>query len=253
MNKTIFVSGATSGIGYSVAKKFAANGDRVIITGRRSDRLEMISKELQELYGAEIFSVCFDVREKNVSLDIINRLPENWRNIDVLVNNAGLAAGRDSFENSDIEDFDAMIDTNVKGLAYLTKGLLPLLIKNDSAHIINVGSIAGKEVYAMAAGYCASKFAVDAFTKGLRIDLLPHNIKVTGIHPGAVETEFSIVRFKGDETKANAVYAGYKPLSGDDIAEVILYSANLPIHVCLNDIVITPTAQAGIHYFNKNI
>ncbi|MDA3614848.1 SDR family NAD(P)-dependent oxidoreductase [Polluticaenibacter yanchengensis] len=253
MKKTIFVSGATSGIGYSVAKKFAENGDRVIITGRRADRLELIARELEGAYGAEIFTICFDVRDKDVSLNVMDQLPEHWQHIDILVNNAGLAAGRDSFENSDIEDFDAMIDTNVKGLAYLTKGLLPLLVKNGKAHIINVGSIAGKQVYAMAAGYCASKFAVDAFTKGLRIDLLPHNIKVTGIHPGAVETEFSIVRFKGDETKANAVYTGYKPLSGDDIAEVIFYSANLPAHVCLNDIVITPTAQAGIHYFHKNI
>ncbi len=196
---------------------------------------------------------CFDVQERQDVFDSINQLPEQWKQIDILVNNAGLALGRDSFENADLDDWDTMLHTNVDGLLYVSRAVLPFMIKHKKGHIINIGSIAGKEVYENGNVYCASKFAVDAITKSMRIDLLKYGIKVTGIHPGAVETEFSLVRYKGDPQKADAAYEGYTPLRGEDIADAVFYSANLPDHVCINEILITCTQQAGTYYFHKNI
>jgi 3-hydroxy acid dehydrogenase / malonic semialdehyde reductase len=252
MNKTVFISGATSGIGLACAQKFASESYNLIITGRRKDRLEKITKELQQLYRVEVLPICFDVQNRTEVFQHLSNLPKEWQEIDVVINNAGLALGRESFEVADLNDWDVMMDTNVKGLAYVTRALLPYMISRTKGHIINMGSVAGKDVYEKGNGYCASKFAVDALSKSMRIDLLPHNIKVTAIHPGAVETEFSLIRFKGDAEKAAATYAGLQALSGADVADAIFYCASLPAHVCVNDIVITPTQQAnGIHIHKK--
>jgi len=207
---------------------------------------------LQEKYGIRVITSCFDVQDRKAVFEAISQLPEEWKNVDILINNAGLALGRDSFENADIDDWDTMMHTNVDGLLYVSRALLPFMIKHHKGHIINIGSIAGKEVYENGNVYCASKFAVDAITKSMRIDLLKHGIKVTGIHPGAVETAFSIVRYKGDAGKAAAAYEGYTPLTAGDIADTIFYTTGLPPHVCINDLVITCTQQAGTYYFHKN-
>lgn len=251
MNKTILVTGATSGFGKAIAEKFAANSWNVIITGRRKDRLETIASNLKKSYNINTLALVFDVQNKEAVFNAINNLPEEWKQIDVLVNNAGLALGRDSFENADLNDWETMFDTNVKGMMYVTKAVLPYLIKKNAGHIINLGSIAGKEVYQFGNGYCSSKFAVDALSKGMRIDLLQYKIKVTAIHPGAAETEFSIVRYKGDESKAAATYAGFRPLNANDIADTIFYCATLPQHVCINELIIMPTAQANANLFFK--
>jgi 3-hydroxy acid dehydrogenase / malonic semialdehyde reductase len=252
MNKTVFISGATSGIGLACAQKFASESYNLIITGRRKDRLEKITKELHQLYSVEVLPLCFDVQNRTEVFQQLSNLPKVWQGIDVVINNAGLALGRESFEVADLNDWDVMMDTNVKGLAYVTRALLPYMISRKKGHIINMGSVAGKDVYEKGNGYCASKFAVDALSKSMRIDLLPHNIKVTAIHPGAVETEFSLVRFKGDAEKAAATYTGMQALSGADVADAIFYCASLPAHVCVNDIVITPTQQAnGIYIYKK--
>jgi hypothetical protein len=195
-------------------------------------------------------SLVFDVQDKKAVFDNLQNLPTEWQAINILVNNAGLALGRDSFENANLEDWETMIDTNVKGLLYASKAVLPMLIK-EKGHIINIGSTAGKEVYKDGNVYCASKHAVDAISKAQRIDLLPYQIKVTAIHPGAADTEFSVVRFKGDAEKANAVYTGYTPLMAEDIADTVWYVANTPAHVCINDLVITCTAQANSMYLQK--
>jgi NADP-dependent 3-hydroxy acid dehydrogenase YdfG len=192
------------------------------------------------------------VQNRSAVFEAIDHLPDEWKNIHILINNAGLALGRDSFENADLDDWETMLHTNVDGLLYVSKAVLPLMIKNGNGHIINIGSIAGKEVYENGNVYCASKYAVDAISKAMRIDLLKHKIKVTAIHPGAVETEFSIVRYKGDETKAQAAYEGFVPLTGADIADTIFYCASLPEHVCINDLVITCLQQAGTYYFYKD-
>jgi len=193
----------------------------------------------------------FDVQEQQAVFDSINVLPGEWKDIDVLINNAGLALGRDLFDEADLKDWDTMIDTNVKGLLYVSKAVLPLMIKQKKGHIINLGSVAGKEIYERGNVYCVSKFAVDAITKAMRIDLLQHNIKVTAIHPGAAETEFALVRFKGEEEKAKKTYEGFQPLSAQDVADIIYYTASLPPHVCINDLVVTCTQQANSIYFNK--
>ena len=245
------ITGCTSGFGKAIAEKFAAAGNRLIITGRRAERLEAVKAQLENDYNVAVIALCFDIRDRHACFDAINKLQNDWKQIDVLVNNAGLAAGRDSFDNADLDDWDAMLDTNVKGLNYISKAVIPFMKERHKGHVINMGSIAGKEVYQYGNGYCASKFAVEAITQSMRIDLLPHNIKVTGIHPGAAETEFSLVRFKGDEEKANAMYKGFTPLTAHDVAEVVYYVTTQPPHVCINDLVIMPTAQASSIYFHK--
>ena len=250
MSKIILITGASSGFGKATATKFAAGGWNVIITGRRKEKLEALAKALEANYGIKTLCLNFDVQDKKAVFDNLQNLPTEWQAINILVNNAGLALGRDSFENANLEYWETMIDTNVKGLLYASKAVLPMLIK-EKGHIINIGSTAGKEVYKDGNVYCASKHAVDAISKAQRIDLLPYQIKVTAIHPGAADTEFSVVRFKGDAEKANAVYTGYTPLMAEDIADTVWYVANTPAHVCINDLVITCTAQANSMYLHK--
>ena len=250
MSKIILITGASSGFGKATATKFAEGGWNVIITGRRKEKLEVLAKALEANYGIKTLSLIFDVQDKKAVFDNLQNLPTEWQAINILVNNAGLALGRDSFENANLEDWETMIDTNVKGLLYASKAVLPMLIK-EKGHIINIGSTAGKEVYKDGNVYCASKHAVDAISKAQRIDLLQYQIKVTAIHPGAADTEFSVVRFKGDAEKANAVYTGYTPLMAEDIADTVWYVANTPAHVCINDLVITCTAQANSMYLQK--
>lgn len=252
MNKIVLITGATSGIGKACAEKFAAAKYNLIITGRRKERLESLEKELKAAFGVEVLALCFDVQDKEAVFSHINNLPEQWRQVDLLINNAGLALGRDSFEEADLNDWETMMNTNVNGLLYVTRAVLPFMIARKQGHIVNMGSVAGKDVYEKGNAYCGSKFAVDALSKAMRIDLLKHNIKVTAIHPGAVETEFSIVRFKGDQEKADATYKGMVPLTGADIAEIIFYCASLPAHVCINDLTVTPTQQANGIYIHKN-
>ena len=250
MSKIILVTGASSGFGKAIATKFAAGGWNVILTGRRKEKLDALAKALEANYGIKTLCLNFDVQDKKAVFDNLQNLPTEWQSINILVNNAGLALGRDSFENANLEDWETMIDTNVKGLLYASKAVLPMLIK-EKGHIINIGSTAGKEVYKDGNVYCASKHAVDAISKAQRIDLLPYQIKVTAIHPGAADTEFSVVRFKGDAEKAKAVYNGYTPLMAEDIADTVWYVANTPAHVCINDLEITCTAQANSMYLQK--
>jgi 3-hydroxy acid dehydrogenase / malonic semialdehyde reductase len=251
MNRIALITGATAGIGKACAEKFAAEKYDLIITGRRNERLQQLKTRLENDHGIEVLPLCFDVQNRDTTTSTLSSIPERWQQIDVLINNAGLALGRDSFEDADLDDWETMLNSNVHGLLYVSKAVLPFMIARRKGHIINMGSVAGKEVYEKGNVYCASKFAVDAITKGMRIDLLKHNIKVTGIHPGAVETEFSLVRFKGEETTAKAAYQGLTPLTGEDIADTVFYCASLPDHVCINDLVITCTQQAGTYYFHK--
>lgn len=247
-----FITGATAGFGKATAIKFAQFGWDVIITGRRQSRLDQLEEEIINTYETKVFTLSFDVRNNDEVVAAIQSLPHEWKKIDVLVNNAGLASGLASIQDGDLSDWETMIDTNVKGLLYVTKAILPFMTERKSGHIINIGSIAGKEAYAKGNVYCATKHAVDALSKSMRIDLLPFGIKVTAINPGAAETEFSIVRFKGDTDKAAQVYKGYEPLKPEDIAEVIYFAASRPAHVVLNDIIITPLAQANTSNFLKN-
>jgi len=251
MKKTIFVTGATSGFGKSIAKKFAGNGHDLIITGRRKNLLEELAKELVIAHGAEVLPLFFDVRNQEEVEKAVGSLAGKWREIDVLVNNAGLAVGLNPVQEGVVDDWERMIDTNVKGLLYMTRAVSPLMVARKMGHIINIGSIAGKEVYPMGNVYCGTKFAVDAITKGTRIDLLPYNIKVTQIAPGAANTEFSLVRFKGDKDRADNVYKGFTPLSAGDIADAVYYVTTLPAHVNINDMVLMPTAQASSMHFHK--
>lgn len=251
--KTILITGATSGIGKAIANRFSTDECRIIITGRRKERLEELALELNKKPKIECKILCFDIRDKNEVFNAIDSLPEEWKNIDLLINNAGLASGLSAIQDGDIEDWEKMIDTNVKGLLYITRCISPIMVKRGKGHIINIGSIAGKEVYPNGNVYCATKHAVDALNKAMRIDLLPYGIKVSQIAPGAAETEFSLVRFHGDQSKADAVYQGYEPLKGDDIAETAYFIANLPPHVNINDIVIVPTAQASATNWNKKM
>jgi len=252
MDKIILITGATAGIGEACAKKFAASGYNLIITGRRAERLQQLKNAIEAEHAIQILPLQFDVQDRKAVAAAIAGLPAEWQNISILLNNAGLAAGKDSFEDADMDDWETMLNTNVHGLLYVSKAVVPLMIARKKGHIINMGSIAGKEVYQNGNVYCASKFAVDALNKAMRIDLLKHNIKVTGIHPGAVETEFSLIRFKGDEDKASATYTGITPLAPEDIADTIFYCASLPAHVCINDLVIMCTQQASASYFNKD-
>jgi len=252
MNKTIMVTGATAGFGRAIAIKFAQNGFNIIITGRRKERLDTLEKKLSG-YKVNVLALNFDVRNNSNVSDVISDLPDSWKNIDILVNNAGLAAGLAHIDAGSIDDWDRMIDTNVKGLLYVTRAVSPLMVARKKGHIFNISSIAGKEIYENGNVYCASKHAVDALSKAMRIDLLKHNIKVTNIAPGMADTEFSLVRFHGDSDRANAVYEGFDALTGEDIADVIYYCASLPAHVCINDLTITPTQQASVIYNNKRL
>ncbi|HMK03570.1 MAG TPA: SDR family NAD(P)-dependent oxidoreductase [Ferruginibacter sp.] len=251
MNRIVLITGATSGIGKACAEKFASAKNDIIITGRRNERLVQLKADLENQYGIAVLSLCFDVQDKDAVAAVFKNLPAAWRKIAVLINNAGLALGKDSFEDADIDDWETMLNTNVHGLLYVSKAVVPFMIEQKKGHIINMGSVAGKEVYEKGNVYCASKFAVDAITSSMRIDLLKNNIKVTGIHPGAVETEFSLVRFKRKGSKAASAYEGLIPLTPEDIADTIFYCSNLPDHVCINDLVITCTQQAGAYYFHK--
>lgn len=251
MQKTVFITGATSGIGKACAEIFARNGFNIIANGRRAERLNDLKNELEKNFPVKVLTVEFDVQEKEQVFAAAERLPSDWQQIDVLINNAGLALGKASFEDADLGDWETMLHTNVEGLLFVSKAFLPFVKKSPAGHIINIGSIAGKEVYENGNVYCASKFAVDAITKAMRIELMPAGIKVTGIHPGAVETEFSLVRFNGNEDKARAAYKGLKPLSGADVANTIWFCANLPLHVCINELTITCLQQANVFYYDK--
>lgn len=251
-SKIALITGATSGIGEATTLKLAENGFDVIITGRRNDRLIALEEKLNK-YGTRVLSLCFDVRVESEVKSAIENLSNDWKNVDVLVNNAGLAAGLSSLQEGDTDDWNRMIDTNVKGLLFVTRYVSPLMIKREKGHIINIGSIAGKEVYPNGNVYCATKHTVDALTKGMRIDMLKHNIKVTQVCPGAVETEFSIVRFHGDEDRASKVYEGFDNLIADDIADCIWFAVSRPPHVNINDMIVMPTAQATGTIFNKRL
>jgi 3-hydroxy acid dehydrogenase / malonic semialdehyde reductase len=240
-----FITGASAGFGKATAELFASHGWDVIITGRRKTRLEVLERQLKEKHNIDVLSLSFDVRSPEEVKKAIESLPEKWKAIDLLVNNAGLAAGLAPIHEGVLSDWEDMIDTNIKGLLYMTRAIAPMMVRNGKGHIINIGSIAGKEVYANGNVYCGTKHAVDALTKATRIDLVQHGIKVTQIAPGMAETEFSIVRFKGDDEKAKSVYRGLQPLTAQDIAETIWWVANRPAHVNINDIVIMPTAQAN--------
>lgn len=240
----VFITGASSGIGKSTAEIFAANGHNLIITGRRKERLTAIKTDLENKHGVEIRVLCFDIRKNEEVEKAVESLSADEQKIDLLVNNAGLAAGLSSIQDGQLSHWETMIDTNIKGLLYTTRIIAKLMIERKKGHIINIGSIAGKEVYANGNVYCATKHAVDALNKAMRIDLLPYGIKVTAVNPGMVETEFSIVRFDGDETRAKKVYEGLQPLRPEDIAETIYWTASRPAHVNINDIVIMPAVQA---------
>lgn len=251
MQKTILVTGASSGFGKAIAEKFASEKWNCIITGRRKEKIEALANSLQTSYGVKVLPLVFDVQNKEAVFNQLGNLPVEWQSIDVVVNNAGLALGRDGFEMASLTDWETMIDTNVKGVMYVTKAVLPYLTERKKGHIINIGSTAGVEVYKDGNAYCASKHAVAALSKAMRIDLLPYQIKVTVVHPGAAETEFSLVRFKGDENKAGLVYDGYQALQANDVADIVFYNASLPAHVCINELVVTCLAQANSFYLHK--
>ncbi|WP_292008252.1 SDR family NAD(P)-dependent oxidoreductase [Chryseobacterium sp.] len=240
--KTILITGATSGIGKSTAELFAKQGNRIIICGRRKEVLEEVKKELSTI--TEVFSLQFDVRNQEEVEKAFNSLPEEWKNIDVLVNNAGNAHGLEPLSAGNTQDWDAMIDGNVKGLLYVSNKVIPSMKGKNSGHIVNISSVAARQTYANGVVYCATKRAVDVISEGMRIELTEFGIKVTNIQPGAVETDFSKVRFKGDSEKAATVYAGYEPLKAEDIADSIAYCVNAPKHVCISDMTIYPSAQA---------
>ena len=253
MSKTVLITGATSGIGEATAFKFAREGYNLVITGRRAERLGVLAGKLTNEHNVKVLTLYFDIRKRSEVEQAIGSLTGEWRTIDVLVNNTGLAAGLDPIQQGSIDDWEQMIDTNIKGLLYVTRLVAPMMIEKRNGHIINIGSIAGKEVYAKGNVYCATKFAVDALTKAMRIDMLQHGIRVSQVCPGAVETEFSEVRFKGDKQTAANVYKGYTPLTADDIAEAIWWIAARPAHVNINDLVIMPASQASPHYHHKDL
>lgn len=253
MPKTVLITGATAGIGKACSLIFAQNNYNLIITGRRNHLLQALKKELEDQYPVSILALNFDVQNKQAVSQHLENLPQSHKNIDVLINNAGLSLGLTPIQSGQTNDWDTMIDTNLKGLLYVTKIVANVMIANKKGHIVNLGSIAGKEVYAGGNVYCATKHAVNALSQAMRIDLLPHQIKVTAIHPGAVETEFSLVRFGGDTQKANKVHQGYDALTPTDIAQTIWFTVNTPAHVNINDLVIMPTAQASATYWHKNL
>ncbi len=252
MRKIVFITGATAGFGKASATIFAANGYDLIINGRRKERLQALADEIEKKYNVAVLQLPFDVQKEKDVFDSIENIPSDWKAIDVLINNAGLALGRDYFDEADMNDWNVMIDTNVKGFLYVGKAVSQLMAVRKQGHIINLGSVAGKQVYEKGNVYCATKYAVDAINQAMRIDLLRHHIKVTAINPGAADTEFSTVRFKGDEAIAKNIYNGLKPLSAEDVAEVIYYCTTLPTHVCINDLTLSCTQQANAIYFNRN-
>ena len=245
MSKIALITGATSGIGEACAHLFAREKYNLVLTGRREDRLEKLAKKLNTKYNIEVAVSPFDVRDRQQVISSLDELPAKWKKVGVLINNAGLSQGLDPIQNGSYDDWDTMIDTNIKGLLYVSKVVSNWMVANKAGHIINIGSIAGKEVYPNGNVYCATKAAVDALNKAMRIDLVPYGIKVTGVHPGAVETEFSEVRFKGDKERANKVYDGFEPLVAADIAETIWFAVSRPAHVNINELIIMPTAQAS--------
>ncbi len=249
MRKIALITGATSGIGKATAELFAQHQIDLILCGRRQERLEQLVVQLSPL--VKVYTLCFDVRDKEEVFRQIESLPEEWKPIDILVNNAGNAHGLAPVDKADLADWEAMIDINVKGLMYVSKAVIPNMVERKSGHIINIGSIAGKEVYPNGNAYCASKYAVDALSSGMRLDLVQHGIKVTAINPGLVETEFSLVRFKGDEERAKNVYKGITPLTAQDVAEVIYFAVSRPAHVNIADIILFPTAQASSTVVNR--
>lgn len=244
----IFITGATSGFGKAIAEKFATKENHLWLTGRRTDRLEEIQEELSKKTGVAVRISELDVRDKTAVNALAATVEKEWGTVHLLVNNAGLALGANPIDEGDTDDWDTMLDTNVKGLLYVTRALSPLMRRQQSGHIVNIGSTAGKMVYQNGNVYCATKFAVDALTQSMRIDLLPYNIKVTAINPGMAETEFSLVRFKGDSDRAEKFYEGFQALKAEDIADAVYYCANLPPHVCINDMTITCTQQANSVY-----
>ncbi len=250
MKKTVFITGATSGIGLATARLFGKNQYQLVICGRREEKLIDLQKELPD--NPDITRLTFDVRDKEEVSAKINSLPDKFKSVDILINNAGNAHGLDPIHKGDVDDWDAMIDINVKGLLYVSKAIIPGMVERKSGHIINIGSVAGKEAYANGNVYCASKFAVDAISKGMRIDLNEFGIKVSEINPGAVNTEFSSVRFKGDSAKADKVYEGFKPLYAEDIADIIYFVATRPAHVNIADLLVFPTAQASASLINRS-
>ena len=253
MNKTVFITGATAGFGEACAYEFASNGWNLVITGRREERLTALRESLESKYDISVTTATFDVRSNEAVVNAISSIPDSVKsNISILINNAGLAVGKGPIDEGVIDDWERMIDTNVKGLLYVSKAIIPILKENGNGQIINIASIAGKQVYPGGNVYCASKHAVDALSQAMRIDLVSHGIKVTNIAPGAAETEFSVVRFKGDQQAADSVYDGYQPLVAKDIAETVYFAATRPPHVTLNDIVIMPTAQASPGVLHKN-
>jgi 3-hydroxy acid dehydrogenase/malonic semialdehyde reductase len=249
MAKIALITGATSGIGEACAHLFAREHYNLILTGRREDRLEKLAKKLNTKYNVEVAVSSFDVRDSKEVTENLEGLPAKWKKVNVLINNAGLSQGLDPIQNGNFDDWDTMIDTNVKGLLYVTKVVSNWMIANKAGHIVNLGSIAGKEIYPNGNVYCASKAAVDALNKAMRVDLLPYGIKVTAIHPGAVETEFSEVRFKGDKERAKKVYDGFEPLVADDIADLIWFAVSRPLNVNINELTVVPIAQANATTF----
>lgn len=252
MSKIALITGATAGIGEASARLFAEHKYNLILLARRSERLDSLAKQLSSEFGIEVKTLVIDVRDKE-AVQKLETLPEEWKKVDVLINNAGLSRGLDPINAGDTDDWDVMIDTNVKGLLYVTKIVSNWMIKNRAGHIINIGSIAGKETYINGNVYCATKYAVDSLNQGMRIDLLPHKIKVTGIHPGAVETEFSEVRFKGDKERAKKVYDGFEPLHAQDIAETIWFAVSRPAHVNINDMIVLAAAQANTTHLLRDL
>lgn len=247
--KIALITGATSGIGLATAQTFADNGINLILCGRREERLVELENELR--LKVTVKTLNFDVRDKEAVFEKINQLPKEWKNIDILINNAGNAHGLDRVQEASLDDWDSMIDINVKGLLYVSKAILPFMLERNQGHIIHIGSIAGKEVYPKGSVYCASKHAVDAINNGMRMDLNGTNIKVSAINPGLVETEFSLVRFKGDAEKAKKVYEGYQALTAIDIAEIIEFVVSRPFHVNISDLIVLPQAQAAAHILHK--
>ncbi len=250
MSKIALITGATAGIGEACARTFAQQHYNLILVARRTERLTALSEELSAKYGISVKTLTIDVRNKE-EVAKLETLPEEWKKVDVLVNNAGLSQGLDPINSGDTTDWEVMIDTNIKGLLYVTKVVSNWMIQYGPGHIVNIGSIAGKETYANGNIYCATKHAVDSLNKAMRIDLLKHKIKVTGIHPGAVDTEFSEVRFKGDKERAKKIYEGYEPLHAIDIAETIWFAVSRPAHVNINDLIIMPTSQANTSHVLK--
>ncbi len=247
-NKIVFISGASSGIGMACARSFAHEGAALILAGRRKEKLEQLASELKEKFNTENKILVFDIQNNHEVKEAFNSLPENWKNVDILINSAGLAQGMHKLQEGNTDDWDVMINTNIKGLLYLTREVLPYMVKRESGHIINLGSTAGHDVYPSGNVYCATKFAVNAISQSLRIDVLDKSIKVSSVDPGMVETEFSIVRFSGDVERAKNVYRGVDPLTAEDVADAILYCATRPKHVNINEIILTPVAQAQSNF-----